>query len=196
MDMNKGDYLKALLRSKKTVFSFKDVALLWGDAGTNAARVRLNYYMKTGDLYRIRPGFYGKDKEYDKLEFATRVFTPSYVSFETVLVKAGITFQYYNRIFVASYLTREIVCDGQTYQFRKLKDVILSNSAGVDNVMERSIATPERAMLDTLYVHTDYHFDNLSPIDWSKVFELLPIYGNKRMEKQVNALHKQITSEK
>lgn len=31
----------------------------------------------------------------------------------------------------------------------------------------------------------DYHFDNLSPLDWDKVFELLPIYENKKMEKKV-----------
>lgn len=193
--MNKGDYIKVLLRSKKTVLSFKDIALLWGDPGTNAARARLKYYVQTGDLRRIRQGLYAKDRDYDRLELATRIFTPSYVSFETVLAKAGVTFQYYNRIFVATYLTREVVCDGQTYQFRKIKDVILANSEGVENVGERSIATPERAMLDALYVNTDYHFDNLTPLNWEKVFEFLPLYDNKRMAKQVNALHKHSKSE-
>ena len=194
--MNRGDYIKVLLRSKKTVFSFKDVAMLWADPGTNAARARLKYYVQTGDLYRIRQGFYAKDRDYDRLELATRIFTPSYVSFETVLAKAGITFQYYSRILVASYLTREIVCDGQTYQFRKIKDVILTNPAGVENISERSIATQERAFLDTLYVHTDYHFDNLVPLDWDKVLELLPLYDNKRMAKQVNSLHEHFISER
>jgi predicted transcriptional regulator of viral defense system len=188
--MIRGDYIKILLRSKKTVFSVKDIALLWGDAGTNAARSRLKYYVQNGDLHRIRQGLYAKDRDYDRLELATRIFTPSYVSFETVLAKAGVTFQYYNRIFVATYLTREVVCDGQTYQFRKVKDVILANSEGVDNSGERSIATAERAFLDTLYVSTDYHFDNLTPLNWDRVFALLPLYDNKRMAKQVSALHK------
>ena len=31
----------------------------------------------------------------------------------------------------------------------------------------------------------DYHFDNLDSLDWDKVFEILPIYHNKRMEKKV-----------
>ena len=193
--MNKGDYIKVLLRSKKTVLSFKDIALLWGDPGTNAARARLKYYLAAGDLHRIRQGLYAKDRDYDRLELATRIFTPSYVSFETVLAKAGVTFQYYNRIFVATYLAREVVCDGQTYQFRKIKDVILANSAGVENVGERSIATAERAFLDTLYVSTDYHFDNLTPLNWDRVFALLPLYDNKRMTKQVNALYKHSKSE-
>ena len=36
------------------------------------------------------------------------------------------TFQYYGNIFIASYIKREIKCDGQTYSFVKIKDSILS----------------------------------------------------------------------
>ena len=186
--MKKGEHLSAILRSKKTVFSFKDIVLLWGDAGTNAARVRINYYVKSGKLYRIRKGFYAKDENYDKLELATKIFTPSYVSFETVLAQAGINFQYYNQIFVASYLTRDIVCDGQKYSFSKIKDVVLVDNAGIDIKGERSIATKERAFLDMIYIHKDYHFDSLSSLDWDKVFALLPMYNNKRMAKKVREL--------
>jgi predicted transcriptional regulator of viral defense system len=194
--MNKGNYLKILLRSAKTVFSFKDIAMLWGDSGTNAARVRLNYYIRNGELYRIRRGLYAKDKNYDKWELASRIFTPSYISFETVLAKAGITFQYYNRIFLASYLTRELDCDGQIYQFRKIRGVVLTDPSGVDNSGERSVATPERAFLDVLYLNKDYHFDNLSPLDWERVFDLLPMYDNKRMARKVDFLHKHFKSQK
>jgi hypothetical protein len=37
-------------------------------------------------------GIYAKDKDYDKVELAGRIFTPGYVSFETVLVRSGINF--------------------------------------------------------------------------------------------------------
>jgi len=182
--MEKGDYISVILRSKKTVFSFKDIVLLWGDSG-NAARVRINYYVKTGDLYRIRRGFYAKDKNYDKLELATKIYTPAYISFETALAKAGIIFQFYGQIFVASYLTREIIADGQKYSYKKIKDSILTNSVGIENKNNYSIASPERAFLDTVYLNKNYHFDNLSGLNWDKVFEILPIYRNKRMEKKI-----------
>lgn len=165
--------------------------LLWGDAGTNAAKVRINYYAKGGDLYRVRRGIYAKDKNYSKLELATKIFTPAYVSFETVLAKAGVVFQYYGQIFVASYLTREIVADGQIYSYKRIKDAILTNNAGIENQENYSIASPERAFLDIIYIYKDYHFDNLSPLNWDKVYEILPIYGgNKRMEKKVKQYHK------
>ena len=188
--MRKGSHISTLLRSKKTVFSSRDIALLWGDPGSGKSRVKLNYYVKTGELYRIRKGLYAKDKHYDRLELATRIFTPAYVSFETVLARAGVVFQYYERIFVASYLSREVICDDQTYAVRKIKAVLLTNPAGVDQSGEYAIANKERAFLDTLYISGDYYFDNLTPLDWDKVFALLPLYGNRRLERAVQTLHK------
>jgi len=189
-DMHKGNYLTAILRSNKTVFSSKDIALLWQDPGTSATRVRLHYYIEKGELYRIRKGLYAKSRDYNRMELATRVFTPAYVSFETVLAKEGLIFQYYSQIFVASYLDREIVIDGQTYSYRKIKTRVLVNPIGVEHASETSIATKERAFLDTLYVNSDYQFDNLRDLNWEKVWEILSIYGNQRMVKKVNSLYK------
>jgi len=191
--MKKGDYISSILRSKKTVFSFKDIALLWGDSNC-AAMVRVNYYVKNGSLYHLRRGFYAKDKNYDKLELAAKIFTPSYISFETVLAREGMIFQYDSRIFAASYLTREIVCDNQVYSYRKIKGLVAANHDGIENKGECSIAAKERAFLDTIYINKDYHFDNLSPLDWDKVFEMLPMYGNKRMAKKVKEFHEDFKS--
>ncbi len=194
--MEKGNYLRTILRSPKTIFTYKDILLLWGEPGSDAARVRLNHYARNGDLYRIRRGLYAKDKNYKKEELATRILIPSYVSFETVLSKGGLIFQFYRPVFVASYLTREIIADGQEYSFRKIKNTVLTNPAGVEHKDKSSMATKERAFLDILYVNTDYHFDNLGGLDWSKVFEILPIYENKRMIKKVNVLYQQVNGTK
>jgi len=175
-----------ILRSAKTVFTFKDISLIWGNNDKKTTIDAVNYYVKTGELHRIRRGIYSKDKNYDKLELATRIFTPSYVSFETVLTQSGINFQFYNKITIASYQTREIVIDGQIYSYKKIKDFVLTNSAGVEHKGEISVASPERAFLDAIYIHKDYHFDNLGFLNWDKVFEMLPIYNNKRMSEKVN----------
>lgn len=175
-----------ILRSNKTVFTFKDISLIWGDSDQKATIDGVNYYVKTGELHRIRRGIYAKNKNYDKLELATRIFTPSYVSFETILTQAGINFQFYNKITAASYQTREVIIDGQAYSYKKIKDFVLTNSAGVEHKGETSVAGPERAFLDTIYIHKDYHFDNLGSLNWDKVFEMLPIYKNKRMAKKID----------
>ena len=177
--------ISAILRSSRTVFTFKDISLMWRNTDKKAVIAGINYYVSTGQLYRIRRGIYAKDKDYDKTELACRIYTPAYVSFETVLTRAGINFQYYGQIFIASYLAREIVVDGQVYQYRKIKNTLLTDSAGVLNKDGIAIATTERAFLDTLYLNTDYHFDNLASLIWDKVFDMLPLYNNKRMTRKV-----------
>lgn len=181
----KGEYLETLLRSPKTVFTTKDIALLWGEAAENALCVRLSKYAKAGKLVRVHRGIYVKDTQYDRFELATRMYTPSYISFETVLTRAGINFQYYGNIFVASYVSRELVVDGQKISFVRLKPEILADTSGIDHAAGYSIATKERAFLDRVFVSKDYHFDHLDVLDWDKVFEILPIYRNQRMEKKV-----------
>lgn len=181
----KGNYLNILLRFNKTIFSTKEIALLWNEENSVAVRNRLNDYVKNGKLIRLRRGLYSKDKNYDKFELAVNIYTPSYISFETVLYKAGAIFQYYNSIFVASYLTRDVNVDNQKYSYRKIKDTILTNQSGIKRNNNYYIASPERAFLDVVYLNKGYHFDNLSPIEWDKVFEILPVYKNKAMEKRV-----------
>lgn len=181
-----------IYNSKNTVFSIKDIALLWGESDTELVKMRMHRYVKAGKLHSIRRGLYAKDKNYNKNELATKIYTPSYISFETVLGRAGVTFQSYGQIFVASYLTREIIADGQTYSYRKIKESVLTNNAGIEHKDNYSIATAERAFLDVVYLNKDYHFDNLSVLDWNRVLEILPIYSNKRMEKEIKAYQKNI----
>ncbi len=186
----KGEFLEILLRSPQTIFSTKDVVLLWGEQNESAVRVRLNYYVKTGKLIRVHRGFYAKDKNYNRFELATRIYTPSYISFETVLTREGVNFQYYGNIFVASYINREISVGEQKITFVRMKDYVLSNTSGIGHKDGYAIATRERAFLDRVYVSKDYHFDNLANLNWDKVFEILPIYHNKRLDKKVKQYFK------
>ena len=66
-----------------------------------------------------------------------------------------------------------------------MKDYVLSNTVGIKHADGIATATKERAFLDRIYISKDYHFDNLDVLAWDKVFEILPIYHNKRMEKKV-----------
>jgi len=188
--ITKGQYVDILLRSPKTIFSTKDIALLWGEKGEANARMRLSSYIKNGKLIRVHRGIYAKDKNYNKYELATRIYTPSYISLETVLTRNGINFQYYGNIFVATYVTREIEADGHRISFVKIKDFVLTNTAGIEHINDVAIATKERAFLDRIYISKDYHFDYLGVLDWDKVFEILPIYRNKRMNKKVEEYFK------
>jgi len=193
--MGKSDILN-ILRSKASVFTFKDILLATDNVKPLLLKRRLNYYISKGELYHIRRGLYAKDKNYDRLELATKIFTPSYVSFETILMEAGIIFQYYSTIFVATYQTKEIICNGQTYSFKKIKDTILINNAGIEDRGSYFAASKERAFLDILYLNKSYHFDNLSPLNFDKVLTLLPIYNNQRMTKRVQFYFKKFQADR
>lgn len=185
----KGEYLEVLLRSSKTIFSTKDVALLWGESDKATITNRLRKYVQAKKLIRVHRGFYAKDNDYNRLELATRIYTPSYISYETVLTREGVNFQFYGNIFVASYINREIKISEQKIQFVRMKNNVLSNTKGVEHKDNYAIATRERAFLDRIYVSKDYHFDNLTNLNWDKIFEILPIYKNKRLQVKVNSYY-------
>lgn len=187
--MNKKDIFE-IFRSKSTVFTFKEISLMLGETNLNLFKRRVNHYVKTGRLLSPRKGIYAKDKNYDPFELATKIFTPSYISLETVLLKEGVIFQYYKSIFVISYLSREIVCNKQKYVFKKLKNIALNNTKGIKKKENCLVASKERAFLDAIYLYGNYHFDNLRTINWDICFRLAPIYDNKSLIKRLNLYYK------
>ncbi|PIP27659.1 MAG: hypothetical protein COX30_00680 [Candidatus Moranbacteria bacterium CG23_combo_of_CG06-09_8_20_14_all_39_10] len=174
-----------LYKQKQSVFSVKEASLIWQESNSANIKSYLKYFADKGDLIRLRRGIYAKTG-FDVYEVATKIYTPSYVSFETVLRNEGVIFQHYETIFVASYLTRSIELDNkQKISYRKIKNSILFNSEGIIKKKNYAIASKERAFLDMLYLMRDYYFDNLKSIDWKKCFELVKIYESKEMERRL-----------
>ena len=179
-----------LYASSKTILTTKDIALIWGETNTANLLAKIKYYAKQGSLIRLTRGVFAKNKEYEVKELATSIYTPSYVSFETVLREAGIIFQHHDATFVASPYPMIKKIDGHTIVFRKLKDSILFNGLGIKKEKGYSIATPGRAFLDTIYLSPKFYFDNLRSINWEMCFELVKIYENKQLIKRLKEYQK------
>jgi hypothetical protein len=177
--------LEALLRHPSSVFSFGEAALIWRESNRQRVQKRLYRYVRAGKLYSVRKGFYAKDPEYDRYELATKIYPPSYIGFETVLAQEGVIFQYSSSIFVASYLTRAITADGQSFVYRKIKDGVLTNTLGIEKGEHYFRATKERAFVDLLYVRKAASFDHLSSMDFEKCFAIAAIFDNKALMKRV-----------
>lgn len=175
----------------KTVLTNKDLSLIWEETNSDNLKSKISYYVKQKTLIRLTRGVFAKDKNYNAKELATSIYTPSYISFETALREAGIIFQHYDTIFVAAHwpVTKKI--DKHSFTFRKLKDNVLYSSLGVKNENNYSMATPERAFLDTIYLFPEYHFDDLKPIDWERCAEIVKIYDNKQLVKRLKKYQKQ-----
>ncbi len=189
--MKREDFILKLYQVKNTVFTIKELALLFPDIKRKNLKARINYYVKKGTLRNIRKGIYVKS-EYSPLELATKIYTPSYISLETILEKTGIIFQHYKTIFVASYLTRKIEVDDQEIQYRRIKEEILLDKRGILEKENFAQATRGRAFLDTLYLYKNYYFDNLSALDKKKVFSLIDVYQSKSLSKRLKEIFKNV----
>lgn len=178
------DLILNLYSQPQTVFTLDEISLLFPQIPYENLRSRIRYFTNAGKLKRLRQGLYAKNK-YNLLEVANKIYKPSYISFETVLARGGVVFQYYETIFAASYLTRSVRINGVNIQYRQIKGEVLTNLSGIEQKEGYFIATLERAFLDAVYLYKNYHFDNLGAIDWGKVAELKKIYKNKVFEKRV-----------
>lgn len=180
------NFLIALYGSKQTVFTSREIALLIGAKSMDTLKSKLAYYVRTGKLIRLRRGIFAKNTTYDRNELAVRIYTPAYLSFETVLARTGVIFQYYESLFVASYLSREVIVAEQKIVYRKLRDDILGNQKGLVDRGYFFEATKERAFLDRLYLFPEYYFDNLRGMDWDVCKEIAPIYKSQKLEKTLD----------
>ena len=179
----------AVLNDKRTVFTFKEIALLVGEYDYISLNKKLSYQVGKGRLGRPHKGIYVKSG-YNPEELSCVLYTPTYISLEYVLQRSGIIFQYDNRITAVSYLNRSIDIESTTYAYRKVKGEILVATDGIIRNDNINIATPERAFLDILYLNKVYHFDNINPLNRSLIANLLPIYNSKKLTMRVNKILK------
>lgn len=188
--MEKKDFILELYKDKRSVFRLSDIAMLFPQAEGKYLSDRMGYYVKTDRLLNLRRGIYAKPG-YNPLELSNVLYTPSYISLEYVLQQAGVIFQYDSRYTSISYLSREVVIDGKTYSYRRIKEQIIMDTAGIIlNEDTCNKATPERALLDMLYLNKDFYFDNINPLDKQLIARILPVYKSIALGKRVAKLLK------
>ena len=124
MNGSQNNTLLLLFESPKTVFTMAGIALLTGESREGVLSKRLNYYVREGKLQNPRRGIYAK-KGYNPEELACLLYTPSYLSLEYVLQKAGVVFQYDSCLTCAGYLSRTVEADGKEYRFSLEKNTRL-----------------------------------------------------------------------
>jgi hypothetical protein len=180
--------LEVILSHSRTVFNMQTLRMMTGsDAGPELAK-SLHYYVKEGKIRNPRRGIYTK-ATYDEKEMACSLYRPAYVSLEYVLQRAGVVFQYDDTVTCVSYLNRLVEVDGKTYQYRIIKPELWIGFEGIEQHDNILIATPERAFLDMVYLSAgNCYFDNLHPLNRTKVKQLLPHYQSKVLTERVMEL--------
>lgn len=168
--------LQKLLESWSSVFTIPELKQLLGKRNSTYINLVLQPLKTKGILKNIHYGIWAF-KEYDVYELASKVKSSSYISFETVLQKNNIIFQHYhNTITLASINTVEKHIDWYTFSYHKIKDSILMNPLGIQNMGKYMIASPERALCDMVYLYKNIVFDNIESLQIDLLKEISTIY--------------------
>ena len=180
--------LEVIFNSTRSVFNVQSLRMLTECEDSQKLTKSLHYYVKEGKIRNPRRGIYTK-ATYNEREMACSLFRPAYISLEYVLLRAGVVFQYDDTITCVSYLNRIAEVDEKIYQFRIINPELWIGMEGIDQNDNILIATPERAFLDMVYLSAgNCYFDNLHPLNKTKVKQLLPLYQSKVLTERVTEL--------
>lgn len=184
------DLIFELYKDNRTVYTFQEIAMLLKESNSARLKQRIHYYVQIEKIKNLRRGIYAKEN-YSIEELACKIYLPSYISMEYVLQKAGIIFQYYKQITLISYLSRSVLVDENLLNFRKIKNNVLYNANGIImNNTGINIASPERALLDILYLNKEFYVDSIKGLNKNIVINLLPMYQSNQLNKRLHNLLK------
>ena len=162
---------------KKSYFGYEELARTLG-ISTASARVTASRYVKMGALMRIKRNLYVRSESWDtatkedKFIIANLGETPSYISLMTALDYYGITTQMQRDFFesVAVQRTKTISVRETVFRYSKISSDLYFGFEKKDGFF---IATPEKALLDAVYLisYGRYALD-LPSIDPEKINRL------------------------
>ena len=171
----------------QTIFTFGEIARIVGRNPDANLVSTISYFVRRKKLLRLAKGIYSLDENYNKFELANKLRSPSYISLYSILQESGIVFQVYPTIFSISNRSETIEIHRQVYRYRKIKDDILLNPLGLGEKQGVFKATPERAILDKIYLDGGEYFDNLNGIDWQTAKSLNSrAYHSKQITKFID----------
>ena len=184
--MDSQNILFAMFSSPRTVFTLPTLMTLTGVYDRIALSKSLYYYKKKGLVLSPRAGVYVKPG-YDEKEFACALFDPSYISLQYVLARSGVVFQYSDRVDVICSYSRTLLVDGKEYCFRRINPFLWSDDTGILQKEGYRIATPERALLDVMYLYPGIgYFDRTDGLNFNLIAEISRSYRNVSFEKRVD----------
>jgi len=148
--------LKELNRIKKLYFGYEEIARVFG-ISPSSAKVTASRYVRQGLLIRMKKNVYVRREVWnaagieDKFLLANLGQVPSYISLTTALEYHEITTQVLRDFFesVAIKRTKEINLNGSVFRYTKVASGLYFGFIKEKNFF---IATPEKALLDAVYL--------------------------------------------
>lgn len=189
---NKTANIESLALSGKKIFTTEDLAVIWQISNRRRLIELIKYYLREKRLTSIHKGIYAYGDGYTPLDVAQKLVPLSYISLYTTSQMHGLTFQFYETIYLISQKSKKYTIKNQNYVYHRVKESIFYNQLGLVNNGRYIIADKERTITDCLYVYPNFAFDNVRGIDTKKLLVLAALYNNKMLKKRVRELIKMI----
>lgn len=184
MSITLSQRLKALHVSGRTVFTASDIKSIWKTVSHNATIIARRMQEKEL-IIKIAKGYYALNFDYNKHELANVIVRPSYVSFNSALFHWSVCFQQQSIIRSVALINYEKLVRDITYSYHAMKRTLFYDLRGVVVQNNISIASPERALLDSLYFGFLANIDNASVINFTflkKIMALYPLAIQKKIK--------------
>ncbi|MFH2085342.1 MAG: hypothetical protein ABII21_00915 [bacterium] len=192
--MNKISLVQTL---DKTVFTAQDLAVLWGYSDETKLFELIKHYVRTSQIFTLARGLYSSQdysEEYLRengnllYEIANKLVPNSYVSLWTALKREGIVFQYYDEIYSVANraVTRQV--KGIRFVYKKIKNPVLLDDLGIEEVEQSRIAGVERAITDTLYLYPGVGLEGTGKARKELLYKIARIYDKKVVIRKVKQL--------
>ncbi len=184
--------LEKLQKTNLNIFTTDDLMILWEVSKRREIIESVKDYIRRERMFSVRKGIYSLAKEYNAKELSQKLITPSYISYYTALAVHGVIFQKYSEIHCMALYSKTFEIRDQKFIYHKVSPEILYSQKGILMETNHTIASPERAVCDSLYLNKNLAFDNLRNVDTESLQEIAKMYSNKRLEKDVEKLIKHI----
>jgi predicted transcriptional regulator of viral defense system len=148
--MKSEQLIEKLKKINKSFYNIADLEKITGQS-RSAVRVLLGRLVLAEKLIRLRRDIYViKDNAIDYRLIAQQIDDSSYVSFESALAEYGILSQIpYALILATNKKSKTIFLGDQEIIYRKIKKDLFGGYVMVEKI---KIATPEKALLDLIYL--------------------------------------------
>jgi len=180
--MNISERLKILNQSGKTVFRLEDLKSLWQDSKLNT-KITAKRMVEKGLILKLAKGYYALNKEYNIYELANLIISPSYISFNSALFYWNISFQVSDTVNSVALLNYEKKIEDKIYKYYAMKKNLFYNSRGIIWRGNVSLASPERAILDSCYFGLLFNVDREEKINFTVLREISSFYPKSVQQK-------------
>ena len=190
---------------------FRSSLLLAGNINLQIVRLQLSRWVNSGRIYQLRRGLYSIAPPYQKIKphpflVANNLQKASYVSLQSALAYYGLIPEVVNiTTSVSTGRPEKLETPLGIYDFRHIKTDLLFGYKMI-NLGDQSafVATPEKALLDLIYLHPggdsiDYlrelRLQNTELLDINIIREFAEKFKTPRLQKAVNGILQLIAGE-